>query len=61
MTLTAEDRNRCDGCSARALVLVFRDPDGPLQFCGHHYGKLAEPLAASGWTIQMDERDRVPS
>ena len=37
--LTAMDR--CDRCSAQALVLV-RGMSGELMFCGHHYNKIVD-------------------
>lgn len=53
--LTAMDR--CDSCSAQALVKV-EGLGGDLLFCGHHYGKNEEAL--KGWAFKTtDERDKI--
>ena len=53
--LTAMDR--CDRCSAQALVLV-RGVAGELQFCGHHYNKYSEKLSDFAYEI-VDERSKI--
>lgn len=52
--LTAMDR--CDACTAAALVRVVRHLDSDLIFCGHHYNKLQERLTSSGWRVTVDNR-----
>mgnify|MGYP003345518295 FL=1 len=53
--MTAMDR--CDACSAQALVLV-RGVTGELQFCGHHYNKHSDKLAEFAYEV-IDERDKI--
>lgn len=53
--LTAKDR--CDACSAQALVWVNMLA-GDLQFCGHHYAKHEEALKP--FVIEViDERSKI--
>lgn len=54
-TLKATDR--CDSCSAEALVLV-KGVSGELMFCGHHYNKNEKALAEFAYEI-IDERDKL--
>jgi hypothetical protein len=49
--------NRCDVCSAEALVLV-KGVTGELLFCGHHYAKHEEALKDFAYEI-TDERDKL--
>jgi len=49
--------NRCDACSAEALVLV-KGVAGELLFCGHHYAKHEEALKDFAYEI-TDERDKL--
>ena len=44
--LTALDR--CDGCSARAVVRVFLPSGLELLFCNHHHAKNSAALAEQG-------------
>lgn len=53
--LTALDR--CDKCSAQALVLV-KLITGTLQWCGHHYNKYEQNLAPLAYEI-IDERAKI--
>jgi S-formylglutathione hydrolase FrmB len=54
--LTAE--NRCDRCSARAVVVTVMFGGSSLLWCGHHYDKYQQALAANGATVLVDERAR---
>ena len=49
--------NRCDSCSAEALVLV-KGVTGELMFCGHHYAKNENALANFAYEV-IDERDKL--
>lgn len=55
--------NRCDSCSAEALVMV-KGVSGELLFCGHHYNKIMnnktgyEKMMAFMYEI-IDERDKL--
>jgi hypothetical protein len=53
--LTAKDR--CDQCSAQALVLV-KGVNGELTFCGHHYAKNEAALIKFAYEV-IDERDKL--
>jgi hypothetical protein len=55
VTLTAADR--CDRCSARAVVETVMLGGGSLFWCGHHYGRYSEALSSFGAQIVVDERD----
>lgn len=55
-TLTAADR--CDRCSARALVETELLKGGSLLWCGYHFGFFEVGLNAVGATILVDERHR---
>jgi hypothetical protein len=57
-TLTVADR--CDRCSARALVETALQQGGSLLWCGHHFALFEDALNASGATILVDERRRKP-
>lgn len=52
--LTAEDR--CDRCSARALVETVMLGGGALLWCGHHYSAFEGSLAALGARVVADIR-----
>lgn len=59
--LTAMDR--CDRCSAQALVLV-KGMSGELMFCGHHYNKIMDNAvgydAMTKFAYEIiDERDKI--
>jgi hypothetical protein len=54
--LTAE--NRCDRCSARAVVMTVMFGGSSLLWCGHHYDKYEQALSANGATVTRDERLR---
>ncbi len=56
-------KDRCDSCSAEALVQVT-GLSGDLMFCGHHYNKIMDN--AEGYKKMMsfaitilDERDKL--
>ena len=49
--------NRCDACSAEALVLV-KGVSGELMFCGHHYAKNETALTKFAYEI-VDEREKL--
>lgn len=59
--LNANDR--CDRCSAQALVQV-KGVSGELLFCGHHYNKIMndpvgyEKMMSFGYEI-IDEREKI--
>ena len=55
-TLTAADR--CDRCSARALVETVMLQGGSLLWCAHHFGFFEDGLNAVGATILVDDRRR---
>jgi hypothetical protein len=55
-TLTAADR--CDRCSARAIVETELLQGGSLLWCGYHFGFFKDALHAAGATILVDERRR---
>lgn len=55
-SLTALDR--CDRCSARAVVETVMVNGGSLLWCGHHYGNSEAALLNSGATVVIDERSR---
>jgi hypothetical protein len=52
--LVAEDR--CDRCSARALVETVMLGGGALLWCGHHYGLYQDSLNSLGAQIVADIR-----
>ena len=54
-TLTLNDR--CDQCSAAALVLV-KGVTGELMFCGHHYAKNESALSKFAYET-IDEREKI--
>jgi hypothetical protein len=55
--------DRCDNCSAEALVRV-KGVSGELMFCGHHYNKIMdnpkgyEKMMAFMYEV-LDERDKL--
>ena len=49
--------DRCDSCSAEALVLV-KGVTGELMFCGHHYNKNEKAIANFAYEV-IDERDKL--
>jgi hypothetical protein len=55
--------DRCDSCSAEALVRV-KGMTGELYFCGHHYNKIMdnpagyEKMMAFMYEV-LDERDKL--
>jgi len=49
--------NRCDQCSAEALVLV-KGVAGELLFCGHHYAKNETALVNFAYEV-IDEREKL--
>jgi hypothetical protein len=48
--------DRCDGCTAEALVQITFPSGLDLLFCGHHYAKNEPALAARGATVTADDR-----
>lgn len=56
-------QDRCDTCSAEALVRV-KGVSGELYFCGHHYNKIMdnpagyEKMMAFMYEV-LDERDKL--
>lgn len=56
-------QDRCDNCSAEALVRV-KGVSGELYFCGHHYNKIMdnpagyEKMMAFMYEV-LDERDKL--
>jgi len=53
--LTLNDR--CDQCSASALVIV-KGVTGELMFCGHHYAKNESALSKFAYET-IDEREKI--
>ncbi|HEY2043280.1 MAG TPA: hypothetical protein VGH11_11455 [Jatrophihabitans sp.] len=53
--LTVADR--CDRCSARAVVETVMMGGGSLMWCAHHFGRFEESLTSLGATILTDNRD----
>ena len=49
--------DRCDSCTAEALVLV-KGVTGDLMFCGHHYNKHEAALAKFAYET-IDERSKL--
>jgi len=49
--------NRCDSCSAEALVWV-NGVNGELLFCGHHFNKHEEKIKNYAFEI-IDERSKL--
>jgi hypothetical protein len=49
--------DRCDQCSAEALVLV-KGVTGELMFCGHHYNQNESALTNFAYET-IDERDKL--
>jgi hypothetical protein len=49
--------DRCDQCSAEALVLV-KGVTGELMFCGHHYNQNEKALIPFAYET-IDERDKL--
>jgi hypothetical protein len=49
--------DRCDQCSAAALVLV-KGVTGELMFCGHHYAKNESALSKFAYET-IDERKKI--
>lgn len=60
---TLGPQDRCDSCSAEALVKV-KGVSGELLFCGHHYNKIMndkigyDKMMAFMYEI-IDERDKL--
>jgi hypothetical protein len=50
-------QDRCDSCSAEALVWV-NGVAGELLFCGHHYNKHEEKLKDYAFEV-VDERNKL--
>lgn len=55
---TLRPADRCDRCSAGALVRVAKD-GLDLDFCGHHF-RVFEPRLG-GWAVEVDDRPRRAS
>ena len=56
-TYILDANDRCDSCSAQALVLV-KGVGGELLFCNHHYNKNAKALETFAYEI-INERDKL--
>jgi len=56
-TFVLSAKDRCDRCNSEALVWVNL-LSGDLLFCGHHYGRHEEMIAASAIEI-VDERSKL--
>jgi hypothetical protein len=54
LVLTASDR--CDRCSARAVVVTVVRSGSTLLWCAHHYGKNEAALRAGAAVVVRDER-----
>lgn len=52
--LTASDR--CDRCSARAVVATVMQSGGTLLWCAHHYTLNETALRAGSAVVVRDER-----
>jgi hypothetical protein len=52
--LTAADR--CDRCSARAVVATVMRSGSTLLWCAHHYGMNEAALRAGAAVVVRDER-----
>jgi hypothetical protein len=48
--------DRCDAAGEQAYVRVTKNTM-VLDFCAHHYNKLAESLDKDGWSISIDTRE----
>jgi len=48
----SQGRIQCDGCSARAQVVVSL-PYGDLAFCLHHYNKNTQVLTEQGGVAKL--------
>lgn len=48
--------DRCDAAGEQAYVRVTKK-HMTLDFCAHHYNKLAESLDTDGWSISIDTRE----
>ena len=48
----SQGRIQCDGCSARAQVVVSL-PYGDLAFCLHHYNKNTQALTKQGGVAKL--------
>lgn len=60
---TLGPKDRCDSCSAEALVNI-KGVSGELMFCGHHYNKITNNPKANKKMISfsfeiIDERDKL--
>ncbi|MCW2540458.1 MAG: hypothetical protein JWN95_2183 [Frankiales bacterium] len=49
--------DRCDRCSARAVVETAMHGGSSLVWCGHHYGQFADALSGMGAVILIDQRE----
>jgi hypothetical protein len=49
---SVEVRIQCDGCSARATMVVNM-PYGELSFCSHHYNKHSDILTEQGGVARL--------
>ena len=54
-----DSSDRCDSCGAQAYVMVLlREPNLPLAFCGHHWNDHSAALAPLIEDL-IDETDRL--
>jgi hypothetical protein len=56
-TYILDANDRCDSCSAQALVLV-KGVQGDLTFCGHHFARNEANLIKYAFEI-IDEREKL--
>ena len=57
VALTASDR--CDACTAAALVRAHQGPGKQLLLCGHHFNAHEASLLAGGWVIDDQRAQRI--
>ena len=50
-----DGRHRCDGCGARAYVLVGNEAMDELLFCFHHFKEHKDALLGQGWSVLVDQ------
>ena len=60
LTRQLSDADRCDRCSARAMVETVVMHGGSLLWCAHHFAFFEDALEAFGATILVDERPQFP-
>ena len=53
---TLSPADRCDRCSARAVVVTVMRSGGTLLWCAHHYARNEAALRAGAAVVVRDER-----